>query len=81
MNRPLLIVGKPYSSKTTFIAQFYIRLVTRKSSLRLYKPVDNISAIKEASDLLAKGETTKITPVDKHLGLLLPIQFVLLQIE
>ncbi len=75
MNKPLLIIGKPNSSKTSFVVQFYIRLLTKKSSLTLYKPVENISAIKEASDLLANGEGPKTTPVDKNIGLLLPIQF------
>lgn len=75
MNKPLLIIGKPDSSKTSFVAQFYIRLITKKSSFTLYKPVGNISAINEACDLLANGEGTKTTPVDKNVGLLLPIQF------
>ncbi len=75
MNKPLLIIGKPNSSKTSFVVQFYIRLLKKKSSLTLYKPVDNISAIKEACDLLENVEGTKTTPVDKNAGLLLPIQF------
>jgi len=75
MNKPILIIGKPNSSKTTFIAQLYMRLLTKKSSLTLYKAVENISAIKEACDLLANGEGTKTTPVNKNVGLLLPIQF------
>jgi len=41
----------------------------------LYKAVDNISAIEEACDLLANGEGINTTPVDKNVGLLLPIQF------
>lgn len=81
MNKPLLIIGKPNSSKTSFIAQFYMRLVTKKSSLTLYKPVDNISAIKEACDLLAKGKEIIPTPVDKNIGLLLPIQFEEKQVD
>jgi len=75
MNKPILIIGKPNSSKTSFLAQFYCRLEKKKSSLTLYKAVDNISAIIEACDLLANGEETKSTPVDKNVGLLLPIQF------
>ncbi len=75
MNKQLLIIGKPNSSKTTFVSQFYTRLRSKKSSFTLYKAVGNISAINEACDLLANGEETKTTPVDKNVGLLLPIQF------
>jgi hypothetical protein len=74
MNKPLLIIGKPHSTKTTFIAQVYARLLAKKGPLKLYKPVDNITAIKDASDRLANGDETKTTPTDKSVGLILPIE-------
>ncbi len=75
MKKPLLIVGKPHSSKTTFIVQFYSRLQKNKSKLSLYKAVENISQIKDAREALAKGEEAKPTSTDRNVELLLPIQF------
>lgn len=75
MNTPILIIGKPHSTKTTFLTQFYTKLVTKKSCLTLYKPVENITAIKEAAELLANGEETKPSPTDRSVGLSLPIKY------
>ena len=75
MNTPILIIGKPHSTKTTFLTQFYTKLVSKKSCLTLYKPVENITAIKEAAELLANGEETKPSPTDRSVGLFLPIKY------
>jgi len=75
MNKPLLIIGKPHSSKTVFIAQFYSRLQKRKSKLSLYKSVDDLTPITAAREALAKGEEPETTPTNKNVNLLLPIQF------
>ncbi len=40
MNKQLLIIGKPHSSKTVFLSQFYSRLQKKKSKLSLYKAVE-----------------------------------------
>ena len=75
MSKPLLIIGKPHSSKTVFIAQFYSRLQKRKSKLTLYKPVDDLSAITAAREALANGQEPEPTFPERSVNLLLPIQF------
>jgi Double-GTPase 1 len=81
MSKPLLIIGKPHSSKTVFIAQFYSRLQKRKSKLSLYKPVDDLSAITAAREALANGEEPEATNTERSVNLILPIQFGEQQIE
>ena len=75
MNKLLLIIGKPHSSKTVFIAQFYSRLQKRKSKLSLYKSVNDLSPITLAREALAKGEEPQATPTNRSVNLILPIQF------
>lgn len=75
MSKPLLIIGKPHSSKTVFIAQFYSRLQKRKSKLSLYKPVDDLSAITAAREALANGEEPEATSTERSVNLILPIQY------
>jgi hypothetical protein len=74
MNKSLLIIGKPHSSKTVFLAQFYSRLQKRKSKLSLYKSVDDLSSITSAREALAKGEEPQPTPSNNSVNLTLPIQ-------
>lgn len=73
MNTQILIIGKPHSTKTTFLTQFYAKLVTKKSCMTLSKPSENITAIKEAYDLLANGDETTPSPSDRSVGLNLAI--------
>lgn len=75
MNKPLLIIGKPDSSKTVFTTQLYSCLRQNKSKLSLYKPVENLSAINLAREALAKGLEPDTTPVNKSVKIELPIQF------
>lgn len=75
MSKPLLIIGKPHSSKTVFIAQFYSRLQKRKSKLSLYKPVDDLSAITSAREALANGDEPEATSTERSVNIILPIQF------
>lgn len=81
MNKQLLIIGKPHTSKTVFIAQFYSRLQKRKSKLFLYKPVEDLSAISAARDALAKGEEPESTNTERRVNLLLPVQIGQQQID
>jgi hypothetical protein len=81
MNKSLLIIGKPHSSKTVFIAQFYSRLQKKKSKLSLYKPVDDLSAITAAREALANGEEPEATNTERSVNILLPIQFEAQQID
>jgi hypothetical protein len=74
MSKKLLIIGRPHSSKTTFLAQFYSRLQKKKSKGFLYKPVENLTAIKEARELLSDGQETKTTHTERTVAINLPIQ-------
>ncbi len=75
MNKKLLIIGKPKSSKTVFITQFYIRLQKGKSKLSLYKPVEDLSAISLAKDALVNGDEPEPTVAGRSVSMLLPIQY------
>lgn len=73
-NKSILILGKPHSGKTTFVLQFYGRLVKNKSAIVLYKSVDNISLIADDRDRLSRGEETQPTQTEKYDELVLPIE-------
>jgi GTPase SAR1 family protein len=75
MTKQLLIIGKPNSGKTTFLAQLHLLLDTNNSSLKLYKPVDNLTPIIDALNCLADGEEVKPTPMEMSTTIILPIQF------
>jgi hypothetical protein len=62
MDKNLLIIGKPHSSKSTFLIQLYSKLVTNKTTVRLYKPVADISAISEGRKQLSMGNEITPTP-------------------
>ncbi len=81
MINTFLIIGKPHSSKTVFLAQFYSRLQKKKSKLTLYKSVNDLSPITAARESLAKGEEPQTTPTNKSVKFLLPIQFNNQQID
>lgn len=74
MNKQLLIIGKPHSSKTVFLSQFYSRLQKKKSKLRLYKAVDDLSPITGAREALANGNEPDATSTQKSEYFFLPIQ-------
>lgn len=75
MNKAILLIGKPHSSKTVFLSQFYSRLQKKKSRLTLYKPVDDLSPITAAREALANGDEPQTTPPEKSVKFNLPIQF------
>lgn len=75
MSKKLLIIGKPHSSKTVFITQFYIRLQKGKSKLRLYEPVADLSAITVSKNALVKGDEPEPTDAGRSVNIVLPIQF------
>lgn len=71
---PILLIGKPHSGKTTFIGQLYARVETNNCSLKLYKPIDNLVPIIEATRALANGDEVKTTPTEKSIMICLPLQ-------
>lgn len=73
-SKQILIIGKPRSSKTTFLAQFYSSILSKKNSINLYKPVENITAIEDARKQLASGDETQATPPNNNVEILLPLK-------
>lgn len=74
MSNSILLIGKPHSSKTVFLSQFYSRLQKKKSKLTLYKSVEDLSPISAAREALANGEEPQATPAEKSVKFHLPIQ-------
>jgi hypothetical protein len=75
MNKQLLIIGKPNASKTVFLTQLYAKLGQKKSKLRLYESVKDLSAITDSREAMAQGKEPETTPTDRNVQILLPIQF------
>ncbi|KMQ61137.1 hypothetical protein ACM40_15690 [Chryseobacterium sp. BLS98] len=74
MPKSILLLGKPHASKTVFLSQLYSKLKKNKSSLKLYKPVEDLSPIAEARDSLASGKGPVTTPAEKSVKFYLPLQ-------
>jgi stage III sporulation protein SpoIIIAA len=53
----ILLVGKPHSTKTTFITQLIARIESGKSVISLYKPIEDLTSIIDASKAIAKPYT------------------------
>lgn len=81
MGTSILLIGKPHSSKTVFLSQFYSKLQKNKSKLKLYKPVDDLSPIAGAREALASGEEPQTTPSEKSVKFYLPIQVAEKQVD
>lgn len=74
MSKSILLLGKPHSSKTVFLSQFYTRLRKNKSKITFYKPAEDFSFISEARASLAAGKGPVATPANKSVKFFLPIQ-------
>ncbi|WP_343624474.1 hypothetical protein [Flavobacterium lindanitolerans] len=81
MGTSLLLIGKPHSSKTVFLSQFYSKLLKNKGKLKLYKPVDDLSPISGAKEALASGDEPQTTPSEKSVKFYLPIQVAEKQVD
>ena len=81
MSTSILLIGKPHSSKTVFLSQFYSKLQKNKSKLKLYKSVDDLSPISGAREALASGEEPQTTPSEKSVKFYLPIQVAEKQVD
>lgn len=75
MNKSLLIIGKPYSSKTVYITQFYIRLLKKKSKLVLNGAIENLGFLSASKARLVQGELPISTPPEQNDKLTLPVKF------
>lgn len=81
MSTSILLIGKPHSSKTVFLSQFYSKLQKNKSKLKLYKSVDDLSPISGAREALASGKEPQATPSEKSVKFYLPIQVAEKQVD
>lgn len=81
MGTSILLIGKPHSSKTVFLSQFYSKLLKNKGKLKLYKPVDDLSPISGAKEALASGDEPQTTPSEKSVKFYLPIQVAEKQVD
>lgn len=69
----ILIIGKPGSAKTTFLAQFVTIARKAKSSVKFWKTPENIQPIEAAIKKLRAGEETETTHADDNLVITLPV--------
>jgi len=68
-SKSVLIIGKPASGKTTFLAQFLTRVAKGKSKVKLLSMPDNIKAISDAQKSLSSGEEPATTQSDRNVEL------------
>lgn len=62
----VLIIGKPGTSKTTFLAQLYSVLQGKRGRMKLRQTPENLLAIDEARQMLAQGKSTESTPAEQN---------------
>ncbi|GAB3857108.1 hypothetical protein GCM10028822_30280 [Hymenobacter terrigena] len=62
----VLLIGKPGTSKTTFLAQLYSVLLRKRGRMHLRQTPENLLAIDEARRLLAEGKSIKSTPAEQN---------------
>lgn len=74
-NNSILIIGPPNSGKTTFLAQLYGRMQSKKGNIRLARAPQNITGIKNAYERLADGMETEATPATDNLEIKIPIKW------
>ncbi len=74
MNKSLLIIGKPFSSKTVFMTQFYTRLLKKKSKLVLNEVIESLSFLSASKAKLAAGDLPISTPTESNEKVILPVR-------
>lgn len=72
-NNNILIIGSPKSGKTTFLAQLYGRMQSKKGNIRLARAPQNIIGIIKAYERLADGMEAETTPATENLEIKVPI--------
>lgn len=73
MDDSIFIIGHPDSGKSSFIAQFLLRIKKRKSEITLTKAPKDISAINSVVKQLSRGEAPSATSATESAELILPI--------
>lgn len=74
VNNEILIIGPPKSAKTTFLAQLYGRLKTKRGRLILSRAPTNIEGIKHAYNRLVRGLVAETTPATENLQVEIPVK-------
>lgn len=72
-NKSILIIGKPGTSKTTFLAQFLALGRKNKSAVTFWKTPENIQPLSNALDSLRQGQAVEATQAEGNQELRLPI--------
>lgn len=72
-NKKILIIGKPSTSKTTFLVQLYSLMRSGAGKMKLDGLPESIKPIEDAYKRLRRGETTQPTPAEKNIDLILNI--------
>lgn len=71
--KSILIIGKPGSAKTTFLAQFVIIARKAKSAVKFWKTPENIQPIVEAIKKLRNATETETTHATDNHVIILPV--------
>lgn len=69
-----LIIGKPATSKTTFLIQLYSLMRSGNGRIQLNGLPESIKPIEDDYNRLRKGEQTQTTPAEKNIDLILKIK-------
>jgi len=74
-NKRTLIIGKPATSKTTFLVQLYSLMRSGVGGIKLNGLPESIKPIEDDYNRLRRGEPTQTTPAEKNTDLVLNITF------
>jgi hypothetical protein len=72
-DKQILIIGKPATSKTTFLVQLYSLMRSGNGALKLEGLPESIKPIEDDYKRLRRGETTQPTPADNNIDLVLKL--------
>lgn len=74
-SKQILIIGKPATSKTTFLVQLYSLMRSGNGALKLEGLPESIKPIEDAYKRLRRGEATQPTPADNNIDLILNLTY------
>lgn len=74
MSQSILIIGKPSTSKSSFLGQLYTLIESEQGQIRLWKTPDDLSAVQSIARRHAEGKEAEATPPTANHELVLPLQ-------
>lgn len=74
MSQSILIIGKPSTSKSSFLGQLYTLIESEQGQVRLWKTPDDLSAVQSIARNHADGKEAEATPPTANHELVLPLQ-------